>query len=83
MENRSFRKHFKTSWTHYTGYYTATETTKVKVAITNGTASTNGNDFAIDNIGIKPVEGKTDNHLTDMKTSNEVISWVMNKVVSI
>ncbi|KTS15473.1 hypothetical protein RSA31_19645 [Pantoea dispersa] len=64
----------KTSWTHYTGYYTATETTKVKVAITNGTASTNGNDFAIDNIGIKPVEGKTDNHLTDMKTSNEVIS---------
>ncbi|MCT6590797.1 Ig-like domain-containing protein [Pantoea dispersa] len=63
----------KTSWTHYTGYYTATETKKVKVAITNGTSSRNGNDFAIDNIGIKPVEQKTDNHLADMKTSNEVI----------
>ncbi|MBK4783520.1 MAG: hypothetical protein FT714_03250 [Pantoea sp. Pent] len=62
-----------TSWTHYTGYYTATETTKVKVAITNGITDRNGNDFAIDNIGIKPVDASTTNHITDMNVNDEVV----------
>ncbi|QZY95413.1 Ig-like domain-containing protein [Pantoea dispersa] len=64
----------KTGWQHYTGYYVAEETKEVKVVITNGKDYYFGNDFAIDNIGIKPVEEKTDNHLADIKTSNEVIS---------
>ncbi|MBS0904948.1 Ig-like domain repeat protein [Pantoea dispersa] len=42
-------------WKHSTGYYIATETKVVKVAVTNGTATGVGNDFAIDNITIKPL----------------------------
>ncbi|OWS72957.1 hypothetical protein CBW22_25030, partial [Pantoea sp. VS1] len=44
------------SWQHKSGTYTATETKVVKVAVTNATANGYGNDFLLDNLGMKPVE---------------------------
>ena len=44
-----------TSWQHKSGTYVATETKVVKVAVTNATANGYGNDFLLDNLGIKPV----------------------------
>lgn len=43
------------SWQHKSGTYTATETKVVKVAVTNATFNGYGNDFLLDNLGIKPV----------------------------
>ena len=42
---------------NYSGRYVATETKIVRVAVSNGEKSTYGNDFAIDNITVKPVAG--------------------------
>ncbi|MCW0322814.1 Ig-like domain-containing protein [Pantoea dispersa] len=44
------------SWQHKSGIYVATETKVVKVAVTNATANGYGNDFLLDNLGMKPVE---------------------------
>ncbi|MBS0904816.1 hypothetical protein JK229_06710 [Pantoea dispersa] len=47
------------SWQHKSGIYVATETKVVKVAVTNATANGYGNDFLLDNLGIKPVNVTT------------------------
>lgn len=47
------------SWQHKSGIYVATETKVVKVAVTNTTANGYGNDFLLDNLGIKPVNVTT------------------------
>ncbi|WP_343465112.1 Ig-like domain-containing protein, partial [Pantoea sp.] len=46
-------------WQYYQGVYHATETKVVRVAVVNKTSSGSGNDFALDNIGIKPVSAET------------------------
>lgn len=43
------------AWNHFSGLYTASKTEVVRVAVTNEVNNGNGNDFAIDNIGVKEI----------------------------
>ncbi len=48
------------SWIHLSGTYVATESKTVRVAVTNGEKSGNGNDFWFDNVVIEPEINRVD-----------------------
>lgn len=67
-------------WNHYSGEYYATETQTVTLAVTNGTATSNGNDFAVDNISFKPLPTGNYEHFSYYPAGNtDKTSFVAGK----